>query len=64
MNKRKLYDLTINALIFSRLCTTTEWYGHLMQYHPYPLHILKNIVTKDILVAFAGMEWTIHKYGP
>lgn len=63
MDKRKLYDLTINALIFSRLCTTTEWYGNLIHY-PYPLHILKNIVSEDILVAFAGMEWTIRKYDP
>ena len=61
MNKRKLYDLTINALIFNRLCTTTEWYGNLVHWG-YPLHILENTVTKDILVAFTGMEWTIRKY--
>lgn len=61
MDKRKLYDLTVNALIFSRLCTTTEWYGNLM-FYPYPLHILKNIVSEDIRVAFAHEEWTIHKY--
>lgn len=55
MNKRRLYDLAINALIFSRLCTTTEWYGELI-YTPYPLHILENSVTKDILVVFHNIE--------
>jgi len=63
MNKRKLYDLTINALIFSRLYVNYERYGNLVGWG-YPVRISKYRLTDELHVTFTGMELTIHKYDP
>ena len=61
MDKRKLYDLAINALIFNRLYVNSEWYGNFI-YWGRSVHISKCILSDDLCVAFIDRYWTIRKY--
>ena len=61
MDKRKLYDLAINSLIFNRLYVNSEWYGNLI-YWGRSVHISKDILSDDLCVVFINRYWRIRKY--
>lgn len=62
MDKRKLYELTVNSLIFSNLCKDTRWFGSIRTIYFPPLVIKRYGLTDDLQVAFYKEEWMIRKY--
>lgn len=63
MNKRKLYDLVINALIFNGLYVNIRRFGGPLRLcFGYSVSILKGKFSEDLHISWINKEWTIHKY--